>query len=320
MRKLVQLLTLLLFLFSGPIVNAVQEQVPLTIIVPSPAGSAPDIIARLIAEELRKQLGRSVIVDNKPGAGGIIAVMASKQAQPNGSTLLLAHAAVVVVTPLTYRAAKYDMEQDFETVAVLADTPMMFVSNPASGPKTLADLVAIGKSMPNTLTLGSTTRGSIPHLSGELLELMSGAQFNKVPMGSSGQAIQSVVSGDALVSVDGVAPLLPLVKAGRLHALAITSDRVLPNLEQFPLAKNTVPGLSINGWFMLFAPKGTPKSIVQVVNSAVNISLKSADVIQKLQSTGNYPVGGSVVQARDFLTKEKKLWAGAVQRAGLQPE
>jgi len=292
----------------------------LTVVVPSAAGSAPDIVARLLADELQPRLNQSVVVDNRPGAGGIVATMAAKSARADGNTVLLAQAAVVALTPLLYRAAKYDIEKDFETVAVVADTPMLFVANPKSGIKTLGDLIAQSKARPDELTLGSPSRGSVPHLSGELLEQMSGARLRNVPMGTSGQAIQAVVGGDTQASVDGIAPLLPLVKAGRMQALAVTSSRVLPGLEGLPLARDTVPGLDLSGWFMLFAGKGTPAARIQALNDAVNAALKSPALIQKLQTTATYPVGGSVTEARQFLAREKKMWAGAARQAGLQAE
>lgn len=294
---------------------------PLTLIVPAPAGSAPDIAARLLADELGPQLGRTVIIDNKPGAGGIVAVMAAKTAAAtNPNTLLFAHAAVATITPLTYRAAKYDLATDFAPVAVVAETPMMFVASAAKGPSTLAEAIAMAKARPDAVALGSTSRGSIPHLAGVLLGQMAGVQFNNVPMSGSGQAIQAVVAGDSVVSVDGISPLLPLVKSGRLKALAVTSTKVLPGLEALPLAKDTVRGLELTGWFMLFAGKGTPPAQVQTLNAAVAKALQSPALVQKLQMTQNYPVGGSVADARAFLGREKKLWASAAERAGLQPE
>ncbi len=293
---------------------------PLTMIVPSGAGSAPDIVARLLGDELQQRLGQPVVIENKPGAGGIVAAMAAKSAPPNGNTVLLAQAAVVTLTPLLYRAAKYDMATDFEAIAVVADTPMLFVANPKAGIRSLAELIAQAKARPDELTLGSPSRGSVPHLSGELLEQMSGASLRNVPMGTSGQAIQSVVGGDTQLSVDGIAPLLPLVKAGRIQALAVTSERVLPGLEGYPLAKDTVPGMTLSGWFMLFAGKGTPAARVAALNEAVNAALRSPTLIQKLQVSATYPVGGSVAEARRFLEKEKKLWAGAATQAGLQAE
>ena len=293
---------------------------PLTIVVPSGAGSAPDIVARLLGDELQSRLNQPVVIENRPGAGGIVATMAAKSAPADGNTVLLAQAAVVTLTPLLYRAAKYDMEKDFETVAVVADTPMLFVANPKAGIKSLGDLIAHAKAKPDELTLGSPSRGSVPHLSGELLEQFTGVRLRNVPMGTSGQAIQSVVGGDTQVSVDGIAPLLPLVKAGRMQALAVTSRDVLPGLEGLPLAKDTVPEMVLSGWFMLFAGKGTPAARVKALNEAVNAALKSPQLIQKLQVSATYPVGGSVQDARSFLVREKKLWAGAAQKAGLQAE
>lgn len=294
---------------------------PLTMVVPAPAGSAPDIVARLLGNDLGPRLGRSIVIDNKPGAGGVVAVMAAKTATAGGAnTLLFVHAAVATITPLTYRAARYDLASDFEPVVVVADTPMLFVANPASGPKTLAEAIHMAKTRPDAVTLGSTSRGSIPHLAGVLLGQMAGVQFNNVPMSSSGQAIQAVVSGDAVVSVDGIAPLLPLVEAGRVRALAVTSTKPLPGLEKLPLARDTVPGLELNGWFMLFAGKGTPPAQVQALNEAVNAALKSPAVARRLEATANFAVGGSVADARTFLVQQKKLWATAAARAGLQPE
>lgn len=293
---------------------------PLTIVVPSGPGSAPDIMARLIGDELRTRLGQAVVIENRPGAGGIVAVMATRSAAQPANTLLFAQAAVVTVTPLTYRAAKYDMERDFEPVAVVADTPMLFVANPAGGPRSLAEAIAEAKARPESIPLGSPSRGSIPHLSAELLQLATGARFNVVPMSQSAQALQAVASGDTLVSVDGIAPLLPLVKSGRLRALAVTSSRTLPGLESLPLAKDIVPGLEVTGWFMLFANKGTPAARLKALNEAVAAALTSPQVVQKLQATANYPVGGSLADARAFLAREKKMWASAVQRAGLLPE
>ena len=293
---------------------------PLTMVVPSGAGSAPDIVARLLGDELTQRLGQPVVIDNRPGAGGIVATLAAKSAKADGNTVLLAQAAVVTLTPLLYRAAKYDMARDFEAVSVVADTPMLFVANPKTGIKTLGELIAQAKAKPDELTLGSPSRGSVPHLSGELLEQMAGIQLRNVPMGTSGQAIQSVVGGDTQVSVDGIAPLLPLVKAGRLQVLAVTSRQVLPGLEAYPLAKATVPGLEVSGWFMLFTNKGVPAARVQQLNDAVNAALKAPALVQRLQTAATYPVGGSVKDARDFLAREQKLWAGAVKQADLKAE
>lgn len=292
---------------------------PIDIIVPAGAGSAPDIIARIVGDELGARLKRSVVIYNRPGAGGIIGVMTARTAT-NPDTLLLAHAAVVTVTPLTYRAARYNLEQDMAPVVMVADTPMMFVANAATGPKTLADALTAARDEPGRVTLTSTSRGSIPHLTAELLAQKTGAQFNIVPTATTGQGIQSVIGGEAAMTVNGVAPLLPLVKSGRLTGLAVTSAQRLPGLEAYPLARDTVPNLQATGWFALFAKKGTPDAHVQQINQAVNDALNSPEVIHKLAQTANYPMGGTVADAKTFLKKEVALWSGIVKNAGIGPE
>ena len=319
MPKSLRWLAVALTLLGAVRAQAQPDEPPLNLIVAAAAGSAPDIIARVLGDELRTRLGQTTVVDNKAGAGGIVAVMATKAAaSPN--PLLLAHAAVVTVTPLTYRAARYDLATDMEPVVVVADTPMLFVANAADGPKTLAQAIAAAKARPGEVALTTTARGSIPNPSAEIPAQASGARFNIIPMGNSGQAIQAVINGDSLVSVDGIAPLLPLVKAGRLRALAVTAPRPLPGLEGIPLAQDTVPGLQATGWFVLFAKKGTPPGRIQQINAAVNAALQAPEVQHKLASTANFPVGGSVADARAFVQREKALWAAAVQRAGLKPE
>ncbi|MBS0403744.1 MAG: tripartite tricarboxylate transporter substrate binding protein [Proteobacteria bacterium] len=311
--------TLVTLALGALIGGAAWGQEPIEIIVPAGAGSAPDIIARIVGDELSTRLKRPVVVNNRPGAGGIIAVMAAKSAS-NPDTLLLAQAAVVTVTPLTYRAAKYDLETDMEPVLSVADTPMMFVANAEHGPKTLADALAAARKDPGAVALTTTSRGSIPHLTAELLVQTTGAPFNIVPTATTGQGIQTVVGGEAAMTVNGVAPLLPLVKSGRLKGLAVTSAKVLPGLEGYPLAKDIVPGLQATGWFMLFAKKGTPSARVQQINQIVNTALQSPAVVEKLAKTANYPLGGSPADARAFLKQEKALWSGIVKNTDIHPE
>ena len=311
--------TLVTLALGALIGGAAWGQEPIEIIVPAGAGSAPDIIARIVGDELSTRLKRPVVVNNRPGAGGIIAVMAAKSAS-NPDTLLLAQAAVVTVTPLTYRAAKYDLETDMEPVVSVADTPMMFVANAEHGPKTLADALAAARKDPGAVALTTTSRGSIPHLTAELLVQTTGAPFTIVPTATTGQGIQTVVGGEAAMTVNGVAPLLPLVKSGRLKGLAVTSAKVLPGLEGYPLAKDIVPGLQATGWFMLFAKKGTPSARVQQINQIVNTALQSPAVVEKLAKTANYPLGGSPADARAFLKQEKALWSGIVKNTDIHPE
>jgi tripartite-type tricarboxylate transporter receptor subunit TctC len=318
-------LTLALSLGVGAVVPAMAQSSVMAgknirIVVPAPAGTAPDVIARLLADSLATQFKSAVVVDNRPGAGGLIAVRAVNSTPADGTTLMLTQAAVVVVAPLILKAATFDFERDFETVASVANTPMLFVANPEKGPKTMADLVAKAKAKADDITVGNPSRGSIPHLAAVMVEQNRGVEFRHVPFGSTAQAIQSVVNADTMATVDGVAVLLPLVKAGRIRALAVTSPKVMPGLEGIPLASETVPGMDVSGWFALFAPKGTPANVLNELNAATNQMLKSPDAISKMAALGNYPMGGSVADAAAFVKREKATWAAVVRKAGIEPE
>ena len=184
----------------------------------------------------------------------------------------------------------------------------------------LAELIAKAKAKPDDLTIGNPGRGSIPHLASIMVGQNRNVEFRHVPFGATAQAIQAVVNGDTMASTDGVAALLPLVKAGRLRALAVSSPKTMPGLEGIPLASETVPGMDVSGWFVLFAPKGTPSSALNELNAATNVMLKSPEAIAKMAALGNYGMGGSVADAAAFVKKEKATWAAVVRKAGIEAE
>ncbi|MEJ8859907.1 tripartite tricarboxylate transporter substrate-binding protein [Variovorax robiniae] len=289
-------------------------------VLPTAPGTAPDIIARIIGNKLAATMGQPVIVENKPGAGGILAMNQLRHAPADGYTFSLVHAAVATVTPLTYKEAKYDIERDYETVAVLGVTPMLFVAGPKFEAKTLADAIKAAKAAPDQVSIGNPQRTSIPHLANELLAMKTGARFQQVPFATTGQGVQAVISGDISMYTDGVGPLLQLVKSGRLHALAIAADKVLPGLEGIPLAQDAVPGLNVYGWFMVAAPKGTPKPVVERLNAELNAALQMPDVIAKFGEFGTYATPGSVAAAQAFVKREKTLFGGVVKSIGAIPE
>lgn len=281
---------------------------PVRILVPSGGGSAPDTIARIVADRYSRAFGSAVYVENKPGAGGIINMNALKQAPADGYTLSLIQGAVAVITPLTYKEATYELERDFSIVGMVGVTPMLFASNPKFPAKTLSEAIAAAKAKPDTVALGSSTRASIPNLANELLVAKTGAKFQTIPFATSSQGIQSTIGGDVPMFTDGVAPLMPLVKAGRLRALAVAADSVLPGLEGIPLAKDTVSDLNVYGWFLMVAPKGTSKEIVDRLNKETNEALKQPEVIEKLRELGTYPRPGTVQAAHQFVQSEVKVF------------
>ncbi|WP_423456213.1 Bug family tripartite tricarboxylate transporter substrate binding protein [Ottowia sp. VDI28] len=293
---------------------------PIRLLVAAPAGSAPDLIARIIGDKLSRQLGQPILVDNKPGANGIIAMHALRDAPADGYTLALPQAAAVVVTPFTYKNANYDSTRDFETIAVVGKTPMMFVAHNAHPAKTLADAIAMARAKPDTVSVGNPTRTSIPHLASELVAQKANAQFQQVAFANTGQGIQAVVAGDIAMYVDGVGPLLPLTKGGKMRALAVASETELPGLEGIPLANKTVPGLSVYGWFVMQAPKGTPAAILARLNTEVNKAMQEPDVVAKFREFGTYPTPGDMKAAKSFLAEENARFGGVIKTLNLKPE
>lgn len=290
------------------------------ILVPSIAGSAPDIIARQMAERLTSAWKQQVIVENKPGGNGIVAMSALKQAPAGGYTLVLFHAAAAVTTPVMYKEAKFDIQRDAAVAATVAYTPMMFVAGPATSYKNLSDVLKDGKARPDDVVIGSPTRGSVPHLTAEMMGQSQQTKFRQVSFSGTTQAIQAVVKGDIPVYVDGIAPLVPLVRGGRLRALAVTSDVPLPGLEGIPLAKDIAPGLVAKGWFTIFAPKGTPVPVLDRINAAVNQSLAQQPFVDRLKDLGTYPMPMSRVDGARFVEAEKARWEKVIADAGVKPE
>lgn len=290
------------------------------ILVPSIAGSAPDIIARQVAERLTSAWKQQVIVENKPGGNGIVAMSTLKQAPADGYTLVLFHAAAAVTTPVMYKEAKFDIQRDTAVAATVAYTPIMFVAGTATSYKSLADVLRDGKARPDDVVIGSPARGSVPHLTAEMMGQSQNTRFRQVSFSGTTQAIQAVVKGDIPVYVDGIAPLVPLVRAGRLRALAVTSDAPLPGLEGIALAKEAAPGLVAKGWFTIFAPKGTPVPVLDRINAAVNQSLAQQAFIDRLKDLGTYPMPMSRADGARFIEAEKARWEKVIAEAGVKPE
>jgi len=288
--------------------------------VPSGPGSAPDIMARVVGDALAKSIGQPVIVENKPGAGGILMMNSLKAAKPDGYTIGLAQAAVATVTPLTYKAATYDIERDFETVGTVGMTPMIFTASPEFPARTLAEAIAMAKANPEDVSIGNPRRTSIPHLANELLASKASAKFLQVPFSATTQGIQAVIGGDVKLYTDGVAPLIALIKSGKLKALAVAADRTLPGLEGIPLAQETVPGLVVYGWFTIHAPKGTPTPILQRLNAELNEALKRPEVIERFHSLGTYTQISTLAESAAYVQEQKELFGGVVKAMGLRPE
>lgn len=259
---------------------------PVRIVVASVAGSAPDVLARLIAEKLGAALGQPVIVDNKPGAGGVVGIDSVAKAAPDGYTLVIGHDGTMAINTIVYKSLPYDPATDFAAIAPLGLNEFVLVTNPATGVRTLKEMIAYAKANPGKATYGSAGVGTPNHLFMEQLLKAAGVSMTHVPYKGGTAAVTDLVGGQIDFMLAGIAPALPHIKAGKLVAVAVTQparSKVLPDV---PTAAETLPGVAMKTWFGLFAPAKTPPALVQKLNADVRKVLADKGVQDKLQAQG----------------------------------
>ena len=293
---------------------------PVRMIVPFPPGAAPDVVARLLGERLSRLWGQTVIVENRPGAGGIPGMVAVARSAPDGYTLGFVPAAAATLTPHLYRNPQYSIDKDVLPVALVAAGPMMVAVNASSNVNSLADLVAYAKNNPGKVNFAAAQPNSVPHLTGEMLSRTAGLGFFTVPYSGSQTAVTAVLAGDALLTVDGLPALVQHLKSGRLRALAVTSDRRLPGFEDVPTVAETYKGFESIGWFGLFVPTGTPLALVDQINRDTNKALQDADLVARYAELGVYPRPGPPAAMKEFLLQQQALFRKVIGELGLQPQ
>jgi tripartite-type tricarboxylate transporter receptor subunit TctC len=290
------------------------------LLVPFPAGSAPDVVARLVADRLTAQWGQTVYVDNKPGAGGIVGMADLVRSPADGYTVGFVPAAVAALTPHLFKQPQFDLDTQLVPVANVGLSPMMVVVPSSSNVRTLGELLAAGKAQPGAMVFAAAQTNSLPHLTGVMLGRTGGADFNVVPYSGSAAAGTAVMAGEAQFTVDGLPALTQHVKAGKLRALAVTSRERLPGFEPVPVAADTLPGFVSVGWFGLFVPTGTPAAIVDQINADLHKVVQQPALVARLAELGVYPQPGSPKAFADFLRAERAHWKKVVQDIGLQAQ
>jgi tripartite-type tricarboxylate transporter receptor subunit TctC len=320
MRKIVAAALAAALSFSADALAEGYPNKPIKIIVPLAAAGTGDTLARAVGEGMAKELGQPVVIENKPGAGGLVGTEIVQNASPDGYTLL-AVSPSHVINPALHAKKTYDPLKDFETITVMANTHQVIVANPSTPASSIRELIDYAKKNPGKLSYGSAGSGSATHLNMELFKSMAGIDILHVPYKGSTQARQDVLSGQVNLAMDGLLPVQGLIKEGRLKALAITSShRAKSNPEIPTIAEAGVPGYVSDTWYGLLAPAKTPKDIIAKLHAAAVKALNSPEVRDRLTRLGAEPVGDSPDDFAKLLAKEQTVWAKVVKASGAKAD
>ena len=287
------------------------------ILVPAPAGSSLDVLARTIGEKLKDKFGATVIVENKPAAGGTVATAEVAKAAPDGHTLLLGFNGPLATGPLVQKVP-YDVQKDLAPVVITSSQPNVLAVNAALPVKSVAELVAWAKANPGKLNYASVGNGSSSHLNAELLKSMSGIDAVHVPFNGSPPAVLATVQGETQMIFAVMQPLQAQIQAGKLRAIAVTTPKRFPLLPDIPaIAESGYPGFEALAWNGLVAPAGTPRPVIDKINAEVNAILKLPDVTQKMNAAGFDLIGGTPEDFAKLIAAESARWTPVVKRLGI---
>jgi tripartite-type tricarboxylate transporter receptor subunit TctC len=292
-----------------------------TLIVPSAAGGGTDTIARLIGDQLSKQLGQGFVVENRTGAGMLVGTTAAAKAAPDGYTLLVGLTGNMSVNSSLFAKLPYDPLADFTPVAMLANYPFLVVVNNDLPAKSIKELVALLKSQPGKIDYASAGNGTGQHLAPELFKMMTGTEMGHVPYRGAQPAYQDVISGRVPVFFDNMSTAMSLANGGKVRALAITSKKRSALMPDLPTVDEAgVPGYEYHTWFGFWAPKGTPQPIVEKLYAEVKKALADPAVQQRIAATAGEPSYMAPKDIEPFVKAEIAKWAEVVKRAGIKVE
>ena len=290
---------------------------PIRFIVPSAAGGAADINARLLAAELARSMGQQIVVDNRPGAAGSIGMELIARAIPDGYTIGYGTSAALAINRSLLARLPYDLEKDFQMVALMGYQPNLLAVALSLPVKSVQELIAYARNNPGKLSYGSAGSGTPPHLGMEMFKLMTGTQMVHVPYKAAQQAIAEMIAGQVHVLFDNFGSIVPHVKAGRIRGLGVTSRKRSPALPDLPTIDEAgVLGFELTAWGGVVVPAGVPKTTVARLNAEINRALASPSLKEKVSLFGYEVAGGTPEHFTEHVKKETAKWADVIKRSG----
>ncbi|MGV3682222.1 MAG: tripartite tricarboxylate transporter substrate binding protein [Acidovorax sp.] len=296
-----------------------QNNAPIRILVGAPAGGSTDTLARNLANEMGRQLGRTVVVENRPGAGGNIAADAVAKAAPDGNTLLMSFTSHAINASL-YPSLPFDPIKDFTPLTCVATSPSILVANPSVPAKDVRELIALAKAKPGTLNFAIGAVGSSLHLAGDAFKMQSGAYIVNIPYRGTAPALQDVLAGQVELMFAAVGNAQSQIRAGKLRALGVTSARRLPAFPDVPAISEVLPGYESSAWFGVFGPGNMAPELAKRLSDAARQAIATPEVKKRLETEGAVPVGNSPEEFARFVQAEIPRWAKVVRFAGAKPE
>jgi tripartite-type tricarboxylate transporter receptor subunit TctC len=286
------------------------------VIVPQAAGGANDTIARVVAQKLSEQLGQSVVIENRVGAGGNVGTAAAAKARPDGYTVMITADSAQVINPFLYQSTGFDPVKDFEPVAPLARAGYVLVAHPSFPANNVSELVALAKAAPGKYAIASAGNGTLNHLIGEMLQKAADIKLVHVPYRGAAAAATDVVGGQVPLSVQSMPSSIGFIRAGKLKVLGVVNERRLPALPDAPTIGETIKGFGATPWYGMFAPAGTPKEIVRLLQDEVAKALDSAEARDKLAVVGCEPYKGTAEQLAALVKDDLVRWSRIVKESG----
>lgn len=293
---------------------------PIKLIVPFGPGGGTDIVARTVAQRVIELTGWNVVVENRPGAGGVIGAEAVAHAAPDGQVWLLGTVGTQATNEFLYKSLPYDPKQDFKAVALLGEFPNLFVVRPELGAKTLQEFITAARASPQGLTFSSSGNGSSSHLAGELLRSMTNTNLVHVPYKTAGQGHTDLLGGRVDFTIDNLPPIIEFVRAGKMIPIAVTSKARNALLPDVPTMEEAgLPGYEATAWFGLFVPAATPSAVVAAIQATIERTLKDPKLREQFGRMGISPGDRSGAAFDTFINQERVKWKGVIERAQIKP-